>query len=243
MRAGDSDFGILGERMDVFEKLPPHACYVTTGSNWSATAVTECVLAVCLAPGKGNRMNKVIGPEGVEYAERGKGTNLRQIYNIAMEGQDVADSLRTLRTGTMRMTFPGSPIWKRPTTIDSSRRAASASKGFSPMTAVWTKPSASRTTTSCWYRADIIHADRPSATKCTISTSWPDRSANGGSNPIPTSNGFTISNHDPVQSPHRGHSMIVQSIPTDFRQPGLVNCPAGSFLGSVLDRCPELLVA
>ena len=93
VRAGDSDFGILGERMDVFEKLPPHACYVTTGSNWSATAVTECVLAVCLAPGKGNRMNKVIGPEGVEYAERGKGTNQRQIYNIAMEGQDVADSL------------------------------------------------------------------------------------------------------------------------------------------------------
>lgn len=91
--AGSEDFGELGDRMDVFEKTPPHALYVPAGSSWSATATTELTLAVCAAPGKPGRPARILGPDGIEMAERGKGANTRYVFNIAMEGRDVADSL------------------------------------------------------------------------------------------------------------------------------------------------------
>ncbi len=34
-----------------------------------------------------------LGPEGIALEDRGAGTNLRHIHNIAMEGRNVADSL------------------------------------------------------------------------------------------------------------------------------------------------------
>lgn len=91
--AGGSGFGVLGERMSVFERLPPHALYVAPASDWEARAATDCIVAVCSAPGEGGRACQVIGPDGIELAERGRGTNTRQIFNIAMEDRDVADSL------------------------------------------------------------------------------------------------------------------------------------------------------
>ena len=90
--AGKS-LGILGDRADVFEKRPPHAAYIPPASGWTARAATGCTLAVCEAPGKPGRTASVIGPEGVVEMERGKGSNFRRIFNIAMEDQDVADSL------------------------------------------------------------------------------------------------------------------------------------------------------
>jgi len=91
--AGDRSFGELGERLSVFERLPPHAAYVPNGARWSATATTPCTLAVCSAPGKGGHDAQVIGPAGIALEERGKGANTRFIHNIAMESRDVADSL------------------------------------------------------------------------------------------------------------------------------------------------------
>ncbi|MDG1118944.1 MAG: 5-deoxy-glucuronate isomerase, partial [Flavimaricola sp.] len=32
--AGETDFGELGARMDVFEKTPPHCVYIPAGSDW-----------------------------------------------------------------------------------------------------------------------------------------------------------------------------------------------------------------
>jgi 5-deoxy-glucuronate isomerase len=93
IQAAGQDFGLMGDRLDVFEKTPPHCLYVPDGSEWSATAETDCTLAVCLAPGKGGHAARVLGPEGITLEERGKGTNTRYINNIAMEGRDVADSL------------------------------------------------------------------------------------------------------------------------------------------------------
>ncbi|WP_295805862.1 5-deoxy-glucuronate isomerase [uncultured Nitratireductor sp.] len=87
------DFGEIGERMNVFERLPPHAVYIPDGSDWQARATTDCTLAVCTAPGKGGHEAQVIGPAGIGLEERGKGANTRFIHNIAMEGRDVADSL------------------------------------------------------------------------------------------------------------------------------------------------------
>jgi len=91
--AAGQDWDVLGERMDVFEKTPPHSLYVPNGSDWTATAETDCVIAVCAAPGKGGHPARRIGPEGIALTERGKGTNTRQINNIAMENEDFADSL------------------------------------------------------------------------------------------------------------------------------------------------------
>lgn len=91
--AAGHDFGEMGARMDVFEKTPPHCLYVPDGSEWRATATTDCTLAVCTAPGQGGHAAQVIGPAGITLEERGQGTNTRYINNIAMEGRDVADSL------------------------------------------------------------------------------------------------------------------------------------------------------
>lgn len=91
--AAGKDFGELGDRMDVFDRRPPHAAYVPNGSHWSAKATTDCTLAVCSAPGQGGHEAQVIGPAGISLAERGKGANTRYIHAIAMEERDVADSL------------------------------------------------------------------------------------------------------------------------------------------------------
>jgi 5-deoxy-glucuronate isomerase len=84
---------VLGERMDVFEKTPPHCLYLPSGSDWKAVAETDCTLALCLAPGKGGHEARRLGPDGITLTQRGEGSNARFINNIAMEGEDVADSL------------------------------------------------------------------------------------------------------------------------------------------------------
>lgn len=89
--ASGSDFGLLGDRMSVFERKKPHCVYVPNDAEWSAVAETDCVLAVCSAPGKGVHKAAVITDIGFE--ERGKGANTRYIHPIAMEDKDVADSL------------------------------------------------------------------------------------------------------------------------------------------------------
>lgn len=91
--AGGVDYGSLGDRMDVFEKTPPHCLYVPSGSHWEAVAETDCTLAVCSAPANGGHEARRIGPEGISLTPRGAGSNLRHINNIAMEGEDYADSL------------------------------------------------------------------------------------------------------------------------------------------------------
>lgn len=87
------DWGVLGERMNVFENTPPHCLYLPNGTDWEAVADTDCVLAVCSAPGMGGHEAHRIGPKGITLTERGKGTNTRHINNIAMENEDYCDSL------------------------------------------------------------------------------------------------------------------------------------------------------
>lgn len=93
LRAAGQDWGEMGDRMSVFERTPPHCLYVPQGSDWDATATTDCTLAVCSAPGGGSYGAQRLGPEGIELAPRGKGSNTRYVNNIAMEGRDVAASL------------------------------------------------------------------------------------------------------------------------------------------------------
>ncbi|MFK0382463.1 5-deoxy-glucuronate isomerase [Agrobacterium sp. NPDC090273] len=91
--AAEKNWGVLGERMSVFEKTPPHCLYVPNASSWEAVAATDCVIAVCSAPGRGGHAARRIGPDGISLAERGKGTNTRYVNNIAMENEDYCDSL------------------------------------------------------------------------------------------------------------------------------------------------------
>lgn len=91
--AAGQEWGVLGERMDVFEKTAPHCLYVPNGSDWRAVATMPCTLAVCSAPGKGNFPAQRLGPEEISLTPRGQGANTRHINNIAMEAREVADSL------------------------------------------------------------------------------------------------------------------------------------------------------
>lgn len=87
------DWGSVGERMDVFEKTPPHCLYLPNGTQWEAVAETDCVIAVCSAPGMGGHEARRIGPDGITLTPRGTGSNTRHINNIAMENEDYCDSL------------------------------------------------------------------------------------------------------------------------------------------------------
>ncbi|MEL6961282.1 MAG: 5-deoxy-glucuronate isomerase [Pseudomonadota bacterium] len=93
LNGAGQDWGVLGERMDVFEKTAPHCLYLPNETTWQAEAVTDCVLAICSAPGHGGHGARRIGPDGITLTERGKGTNTRYINNIAMEDEDFCDSL------------------------------------------------------------------------------------------------------------------------------------------------------
>lgn len=83
--------GQIGKRASVWEKTPPACAYMP--GMWHVEAVSDCVVAVCSASGSGTRPAQVLGPDGIEMVDRGKGTNLRHIHNIAMEDRDVADAL------------------------------------------------------------------------------------------------------------------------------------------------------
>ncbi|MCI4663553.1 MAG: 5-deoxy-glucuronate isomerase [Neomegalonema sp.] len=90
---GGEAFGEIGERMDVFEQSKPWSVYAPAKSNWRAQATTDCVLAVCTAPAKGELPPALIAPENVKTTTRGKGANTRHINPIAMEESPVAESL------------------------------------------------------------------------------------------------------------------------------------------------------
>jgi 5-deoxy-glucuronate isomerase len=93
VHAAGTDWGVMGERMDVFERTPPHCLYVPNGTDWQAKATTDCTLAICTAPGRGGHAARRLGPDGITLTQRGTGSNTRFINNIAMEALDAADSL------------------------------------------------------------------------------------------------------------------------------------------------------
>ncbi|MGI9366244.1 MAG: 5-deoxy-glucuronate isomerase [Rhizobiaceae bacterium] len=93
LAAHEQEFGVCGDRMDVFEQSKPTCLYVPNSSHWSAKAISNCVLAVCAAPGKSGHPVRLIKPEEIGSEIRGRGANIRHIHPIAMEDTDVADSL------------------------------------------------------------------------------------------------------------------------------------------------------
>ncbi|MBE0580527.1 5-deoxy-glucuronate isomerase [Devosia sp.] len=86
------DFGEIGERMSPFEGAP-WAVYVPSGSEWVADATTVLELAVCAAPGGGDFPARVIAPGTHPRITRGRGANVRHVYNIMPEDDGAAHSL------------------------------------------------------------------------------------------------------------------------------------------------------
>lgn len=89
----------IGERMNVFEKIPPYSVYIPSGDFYQVEAVTELEVAVCLAPGKATTAARLIAPEDVGVERRGAGNIERQIHNILPE-QKPADSLLVVEVFT-----------------------------------------------------------------------------------------------------------------------------------------------
>ncbi|MGF1705059.1 5-deoxy-glucuronate isomerase [Enterovibrio baiacu] len=94
-----ASLGVIGERLDPFERTKPYSLYVTAGDTATITAVTALELAVCSAPGKGTYPSRLIGPDDVGAEARGHGNNQRYVHNILPDDKD-ADSLLVVEVYT-----------------------------------------------------------------------------------------------------------------------------------------------
>ena len=89
--AGEECFERIGGRADVFAG-PATSAYVPAGTFYSIRAASDAEVAICTAPGGGNRRPRVIAPEDVRLETRGEGTNQRFVRNILDDAGD-AESL------------------------------------------------------------------------------------------------------------------------------------------------------
>ncbi|NYE04236.1 5-deoxy-glucuronate isomerase [Bacillus niacini] len=93
-------FDDIGNRLDIFEKIPPYALYVTKDDCCEMEALTEVVeIAFCSSPSAGSYPTRVIKPADVEVIERGKGNMKRYVHNILPEDRE-ADSLLVVEVFT-----------------------------------------------------------------------------------------------------------------------------------------------
>src|SRR5699024_5809133 len=77
----------VGERMSVFEKIPPYSVYVPNDDEFTVEATTEVEIAICLAPGHGTYGARLIKPDDVKQSIRGEGNMTRQIHDILPENE------------------------------------------------------------------------------------------------------------------------------------------------------------
>lgn len=96
---GEHRWEDIGERMDLFEKIPPYAVYLPDNVSYSVEATTDLELAVCSAPGQGNHEPRLISPDQIKQSTRGSGANTRHIQDILPETEP-ADSLLVVEVYT-----------------------------------------------------------------------------------------------------------------------------------------------
>ncbi|MGO3700019.1 MULTISPECIES: 5-deoxy-glucuronate isomerase [Halomonas] len=97
--SGEHHFEDIGERMDVFEQIPPYAVYLPNGASYQVEATTDLELAVCAAPGQGNHAPRLIAPDSIKKSTRGQGSNVRHVHDILPENEP-ADSLLVVEVFT-----------------------------------------------------------------------------------------------------------------------------------------------
>ena len=84
VRTRDFDSGPVGERAHVFEGLP-WSVYLPAQVSYEIEALSDCEIAICLAPGADKYPARVIPPSEVEALTRGVGSNMRYVRNILSE--------------------------------------------------------------------------------------------------------------------------------------------------------------
>ncbi|GGA02029.1 5-deoxy-glucuronate isomerase [Paenibacillus marchantiophytorum] len=95
----EASWSDIGERMNVFEKIPPFSVYVPSDDQYEVAAKTAVELAICSAPGAGGYPARLIEPSHVGVETRGYGNIERQIHNILPENEP-ADSLLVVEVFT-----------------------------------------------------------------------------------------------------------------------------------------------
>jgi len=85
-------FENVGQRMSVFEDMPPAAVYAPAGALYAITARTPLEVAIGSAPGESGGEARLIPADRISRETRGQGTNTRYVRNILPETER-ADSL------------------------------------------------------------------------------------------------------------------------------------------------------
>jgi len=99
IKTSHESFRDIGERMRVFEKIPPYSVYVPNNDVYHIEALTDLKIALCSAPGRGNHRARLIAPKDVGQEDRGSGKMSRKVHNILPE-QKEADSLLVVEVFT-----------------------------------------------------------------------------------------------------------------------------------------------
>ncbi|QUW21503.1 5-deoxy-glucuronate isomerase [Sporosarcina sp. Marseille-Q4063] len=99
IKTNEEEFMNIGNRMSVFEKVPPYSVYIPNDDSYLVTALTNINIAICYAPGKGSFPTRLIAPEMVGIENRGSGKMSRKIHNILPE-EEAADSLLVVEVFT-----------------------------------------------------------------------------------------------------------------------------------------------
>jgi 5-deoxy-glucuronate isomerase len=82
VRAGDSDFGLVGSRDSVFDGPPPPVILVAPGCAISCTAHGRAMLVIGSAPGGDLHRTALIPADQVFVEERGTGQTARRIHHL-----------------------------------------------------------------------------------------------------------------------------------------------------------------
>ncbi|RJS94771.1 5-deoxy-glucuronate isomerase [Salinisphaera sp. Q1T1-3] len=97
--AGDQHFENIGERMSVFEQIPPYAVYMPNDTAFTIEALTAVEIGICGAPGHGGHQVRLIKPDAIKQSTRGEGANVRHVHDILPETEP-ADSLLVVEVYT-----------------------------------------------------------------------------------------------------------------------------------------------
>ncbi|WP_136605722.1 5-deoxy-glucuronate isomerase [Paenibacillus dokdonensis] len=99
IQSSKENWSDIGQRMSVFEKIPPYSIYIPSQDTFQVTALTELELAVCSAPGGAKREARLIPPNQVGAELRGSGSTERLVHNILPESE-AAESLLVVEVFT-----------------------------------------------------------------------------------------------------------------------------------------------
>ncbi|MDI2091377.1 5-deoxy-glucuronate isomerase [Commensalibacter oyaizuii] len=112
----DQNFGVLGERMSVFDGKPS-AVYLPPRMKWTVKATTNLELAICQAPAKKGSAPYAIKAQDITTLKRGSGTNVRYVNNMLTD-TDPSETLLVVEVFTPGGNWSSYPPHKHDTPIE-----------------------------------------------------------------------------------------------------------------------------